>query len=188
MLALPVACISNVLRTIGNTDDEVCSIKVNGDSARPTDPVAVGISYPIPPSETKVGTVKHPYFHFRMPFESEMIQFDWQIHPVELGPLRYTLVRMPFEGTENPDENNTEPKAEVHAIYHHIGLGVSMSESHSEGVLLLPPCTDPKSETMIVASMLGMLWRLRSLDGGTRKEKPLKIFKKTLFGSPRRKS
>ncbi|GFF42326.1 hypothetical protein IFM58399_06571 [Aspergillus lentulus] len=46
------------------------------DSAQPTDPVAIGISYPIPPSESQGGTAKLPYFHFRMPFGTEMTQFD----------------------------------------------------------------------------------------------------------------
>ncbi|KAF7180249.1 hypothetical protein CNMCM7691_009416 [Aspergillus felis] len=166
--------------TIGNADEEACSIKANSDSAQPVDPVAVSVSYPIPPSETKVGTVKHPYFHFQMPFESKMAQFEWQTHPVEHGPLRYTLVRMP--GEEATDESSTEPEVDVHAIYHHIGLGVSMNVSHSEGVLLLPPCTDPKSEAMIVASVLGMLRRVRGLDG----EKGNKEVKHRRFGWPAR--
>ncbi|GIK00851.1 hypothetical protein Aspvir_004880 [Aspergillus viridinutans] len=166
--------------TIGNADEEACSIKVHSDSAQPIDPVAVGVSYPIPPSETKVGKVKHPYFHFRMPFESRMAQFEWQVRPVEHGPLRYTLVRMP--GEETTGESSTEPEADVRAIYHHIGLGVSMSVSHSEGVLLLPPCTDPKSEAMIVASVLGMLRRVRGLD----REKGNKGVKHHRFGSVRK--
>ncbi|RHZ63619.1 uncharacterized protein CDV56_108682 [Aspergillus thermomutatus] len=175
-----VADNAEVEMTIGKTEEEACSIKVNGNSAQPIDPVTVGISYPIPPSETKVGKVKHPYFHFRLPFESKMTQFDWQVHPVEHGPLRYTLVRLP---EETADESSTEPKAEIHAIYHHIGLGVSMSVSHSEGVLLLPPCADPKSEAMIVASVLGMLWRLRGLDGGKGTKEAEKTTKKHRFGS-----
>ncbi|GFF53230.1 transcription factor kayak [Aspergillus udagawae] len=172
--------IANALRTIGNADEEACSIKFNSDGAQRIDPVAVGVSYPIPPSVTKVGTVKHPYFHFRMPFESKMAQFEWQVHPVEHGPLRYTLVRMP--GEETTDESSAEPEADVHAIYHHIGLGVSMSVPHSEGVLLLPPCTDPKSEAIIVASVLGMLRRVRGLDG----EKGKKEAKHHRFGSVRK--
>jgi hypothetical protein len=88
--ALPVATqITNVFRTIGKADEEVCSIKVNGDSdsAQPIDPVAVSISYPIPPSKSQPRTVKRPYFHFRMPFEVEMTQFDWELNPVENEPL-----------------------------------------------------------------------------------------------------
>jgi hypothetical protein len=172
--------IANALRTIGNADEEACSIIVNSDCAQLIGPVAVGVSYPIPPSVTKVGTVKHPYFHFRMPVESKMAQFEWQVHPVEHGPLRYTLVRMP--GEETTDESSAEPEADMHAIYHHIGLGVSMSVPHSEGVLLLPPCTDPKSEAMIVASVLGMLRWVRGLGG----EKGNKEAKHHRFGSVRK--
>lgn len=78
-LAFPIDMqINNVSTTIGKADEEVCWIKLNGDSdsAQPTDPVAIGISYPIPPSESQGGTAKLPYFHFRMPFGTEMTQFD----------------------------------------------------------------------------------------------------------------
>ncbi|KAF4157647.1 hypothetical protein CNMCM8927_009411 [Aspergillus lentulus] len=144
--------------TIGKTDGEVCSIKVNdeGDGARPTDPVAVSISNSIPPSESQSGTIELPYFHFRIPFEAEMA----------------------LSTGRTVDE--TETKAEIHATYHHGPTRLS----HSEGMFLLPPCTDPKSEAMVVASVLGMLWRLRSLDGGRGNKKALKMIKRNIFGSP----
>ncbi|GFF65676.1 hypothetical protein CNMCM6936_008796 [Aspergillus lentulus] len=142
------------------------------DSAQPTDPVAIGISYPIPLLESQGGTAKLPYFHFRMPSGTEMTQFDWQVQPVEHEPLRYTLMR------RSVDE--TETKAEIHATYHHRSTRLS----HSEGIFLLPPCTDPRSEAMVVASVLGMLWRLRFLDGGRENKKALKMIKRNIFGSP----
>ncbi|GFF63537.1 hypothetical protein IFM47457_00400 [Aspergillus lentulus] len=67
--------------------------------------------------------------------------------------------------------DETETKAEIHATYHH----GSTRLSHSE---------DPKSEAMVVASVLGMLWRLRSVDGGRGNKKALKMIKRNIFGSP----
>jgi hypothetical protein len=107
-----------------------------------------------------------------MPFEAEMTQFDWELNPDENEPLRYTLMRRPV------DEKET--KAEIPAIYHH----GSTRLSHSEGALLLPPCTNCKCEAMIVASVLGMLWRLRSLDGERGNKEALKMIKRNIFGSP----
>lgn len=58
-------------------------------------------------------------------------------------------------------------KVEIEAIYHHIGVGASLALQHSEGVLLLRPPSSANSgtEALVVGSMLGMLWRLRGLDG-----------------------
>jgi hypothetical protein len=62
-----------------------------------------------------------------------------------------------------PGQPGSDPG--IQAIYHHIGLGVSLSQTYSEGVLLLPLGLDPTSEATYVASVLGILWRLRRLDG-----------------------
>jgi hypothetical protein len=135
--------------------------------------VAVGVSYPIPASVTRVGTITHPFFTFKVPDIFGDTIFQWQIQPKESGPLRYTLVAVP--ATEGGGEEQTEaspdkkPEAEMRAIYHHVGLGVSLSQGYSEGVLLLPPRSDAAqsgSEGVVVASLLIMLWRLRNIDGG----------------------
>lgn len=144
----------------------------------------MGVTHPIAPSETRVGTITHPYFTFEVPGVFGPTVFQWQIHPKENGPLRYTLVAVsPSEleqlQLQHPQEGPTTAK--IRAIYHHIGLGASLSQSYSEGVLLLPPLPprgaeedggksndDDASEWegVIVASLLTMLWRLRKIDGG----------------------
>lgn len=123
------------------------------------------ITYPIPPSKTRDGEVKHPYFSFQVPGQAGTTEFQWQIHPVENGSLRYTLVRIPQSGAADGQGSEVQ-KVEVEAIYYHIGVGASLSLPYSEGVLLLrsPSFADAGAEALVVGSMLGMLWRLRELD------------------------
>jgi hypothetical protein len=134
--------------------------------------VAVRVSYPIPASVTRIGTITHPFFTFTVPDIFGDTVFQWQIQPKESGPLRYTLVAAPAR--QGGDEQTEfapakEPEAEIRAIYHHIGLGMSLSQDYSEGVLLLPPrshAAQSDSEGVVVASVLTMLWRLRNIHGG----------------------
>ncbi|KAL2826932.1 hypothetical protein BJY01DRAFT_255848 [Aspergillus pseudoustus] len=123
-------------------------------------PFPLQTTYPIPPSQTALGPISHPYFDYDLTSRPELAQLRWEIHPVEDGPLRYTLTRSPLG-----DPGQSEPDTNIQAIYHHNGLGVSLSQTYSEGVLLLPLVVDPRSEAIYVASVLGMLWRLRRLDG-----------------------
>ncbi|KAB8201202.1 hypothetical protein BDV34DRAFT_237794 [Aspergillus parasiticus] len=120
-------------------------------------------SYPIPSSETRDGIFKQPYFTFQVPSEDgeKKTTFEWQIHPLHTGRMRYTLVRVPsrHQGIADPDP------LDIVAIYHHIGVGASLSLPYSEGILLVPHGMNHKTETMVVASALGMLWRLRELRG-----------------------
>ncbi|KAL4861973.1 hypothetical protein BDV12DRAFT_179551 [Aspergillus spectabilis] len=165
----------------GQTGDP--KVEINGSDADITmevkggnHTVPLGTSYPIPPSRTKIGTFRHPYFHYELSSGSELVQLRWETHPVEHGPLRYTLIRSPVGDSIEGEGISSEFKATIEAIYYHIGLGVSLSQSYSEGVLLLPPSIDPRAEAIYVASVLGMLWRLRRLDeagneGGKKKSR-----------------
>ncbi|KAL4895181.1 hypothetical protein BDV59DRAFT_174607 [Aspergillus ambiguus] len=141
---------------IGTADSEICCVTMQGRHGS-NRKVSMTSSYPISASETREGTFKHPYFSFSVPREPGMPTFQWQIHPVEHGPLRYTLVCIPPEGAATGE-------SQVQAIYHHIGLGVSLSQPHSEGVLLLAPSTSAATSAIIVATALAMLWELRRLD------------------------
>ncbi|KAH8905304.1 hypothetical protein BR93DRAFT_780754 [Coniochaeta sp. PMI_546] len=143
--------------------------------------VPVQMSFPIPDSMTKAGVSRNPYFSFSLPGSYTTLQ--WQIHPVEDGPLRYTLVAM------NPGEDEAQSE-KVQAIYHHMGLGTSLSTmQHSEGILLLPPCQDGQDsaqEAVIVASLLGLLWRVRGM-GGTGRRTSEGGRRNSLFGKMLRK-
>jgi hypothetical protein len=96
-----------------------------------------------------------------------LAQLRWEIHPVQDGPLRYTLRRSALGPSALSEQYGAEsgisgPTTE--AIYHHVGLGLSLSQAYSEGVLLLPPGIDPRAEAVYVTSVLGMLWRLRGME------------------------
>jgi hypothetical protein len=86
---------------------------------------------------------------------------------VEDGPLQYILTRSPSAVSDQyyrGAETGLSGAKNIEAIYHHVGVGLSLSQAYSEGVLLLPLGTDPRAEAVYVASVLGMLWRLRGMD------------------------
>ncbi|PKY02391.1 hypothetical protein P168DRAFT_320930 [Aspergillus campestris IBT 28561] len=104
-----------------------------------------------------------PYFSFRIPDDSST--FEWQIHPSQQGRMRYTLVRRAASDQQQQQVSDSD----IQAIYYHIGVGTSLSLSYSEGVLLLPTGQDSVRESLVVASALAMLRRLRELHGGNDK-------------------
>lgn len=114
-------------------------------------------SFPIEPSQRGDVKIPHPYFTLKG-FRSSILQ--GQIRPIENGLLRYTLVDL-------GDPNLT---TRVRAIYHHVGLGPSLSIGYSEGVLLLPEHEEVMGlEGVVVASVLWLLGQLRML--GSQKKK-----------------
>ncbi|KAJ5153696.1 uncharacterized protein N7500_009135, partial [Penicillium coprophilum] len=140
--------------TISNTEEEAAVLSTR--SVYPTK-IPLHVTYPITPSSTRIGTVKHPYFTFEIPNDdSKPTIFQWQIHPKEHGRLRYTLVRNP-EGSSSPD---------IQAVYYHLGLDDSFALLFSEGILLLPAGQSSVKEEFAVTSVLAMLWRLRELHRG----------------------
>jgi hypothetical protein len=120
-------------------------------------------SYTIPPTTWKKKVYAHPYFGFQFPGENGKF-LEWQIHPVSQGRLRYTLVRNPkAQGTSNGATPIISPDEDILAIYHHIGDTISLPLPVSEGVLLVSSEMDSATEAIVVASALGMLWKLRLL-------------------------
>lgn len=125
--------------------------------------VTMTASYPIAPLTWRKTVFVHPYFAFQPP-EEEKAYFEWQMHPIPYGRLRYTLVRVRgMQSTDEPTQPGLPSDHEILAIYHHIGDGVSLPLPYSEGVLLLSADLKPETETMVVASAFGMLGELRRL-------------------------
>ncbi|KAK6835965.1 hypothetical protein PG987_006460 [Apiospora arundinis] len=117
--------------------------------------------FPIPPSARGSNKIHHPYFGLDVPLARDIAptRLEWQVHPVENGPLRYTLA-------------NKDAPACIHAIYYDAGCSKILSHGSSEGVLLLPERSEGKEETaamegIVVASILGVLWQVRTLHGAT---------------------
>ncbi|KAI3396967.1 hypothetical protein diail_11367 [Diaporthe ilicicola] len=161
-------------------------------------------SFPVPPTESMFGSSRNPWFTFTVPsLLDEERTFQWQVHPVEHGLLRYTLVELGggdggnvaaasaggdddrwWEETADEAKGNgggeddqsipysaADDKHEhrIRAIYHNVGLGFCLSQPFSEGALLLQDQLDPELEAIIVASLLGLLWRARGEDSKPRK-------------------
>ncbi|KKY35523.1 hypothetical protein UCDDA912_g04484 [Diaporthe ampelina] len=77
----------------------------------------------------------------------------------------------------------------IRAIYHNVGLGFSLSQPFSEGALLLQDGLDPELEAIVVASLLGLLWRARGEESRPRKNSkgdgpPRKGSKSSEAGTP----
>ncbi|KAL4887861.1 hypothetical protein BDV59DRAFT_206584 [Aspergillus ambiguus] len=145
------------LSILTNEDKAAILTTTSGTSATE---IPLEVTYPLPPSTTRDGTFKHPYFSFQIPDDSST--FEWQIHPSQQGRMRYTLVRRAASDQQQQQVSDSD----IQAIYCHIGVGASLSLSYSEGVLLLPTRQDSVRESLVVASALGMLRRLRELHGG----------------------
>lgn len=139
-----------------------------------SDTIDVSTTYPLPSLKTNVGALHFPYFRFSLPRDAAI--YEWQIHPLDHGTLRYTLIDLSADPTEVQDAN-------IRAIYHHIGYHGSLFLPQSEGVLLLPELneeTDRLLESVIVSSLVGLLWRIRGMEikenepkGGVKKRKSL---------------
>lgn len=161
------------------------------------------VSFPIKPTVSRFGSSRNAWFTFTVPsLLDEERTLQWQVHPVEHGLLRYTLVELgkdPSGGgggavkdEENWWEETKEGESEVkdagedkqeipysaalekhehriRAIYHNVGLGFSLSQPYSEGALLLQDNLDAELEAIIVASLLGLLWRARAEESKPRK-------------------
>lgn len=126
------------------------------------EPTIMSISYPIEPLTWRKSVFVHPYFAFQSP-DDEGSYFEWQMHPVPHGRLRYTLVRVPrVKPSGSPAQPGIPSDDSILAIYHHIGDGVSLPLPSSEGVLLLSDM-NLTTELMVVASVFGMLEQLRRL-------------------------
>ncbi|POS72441.1 hypothetical protein DHEL01_v209168 [Diaporthe helianthi] len=167
--------------------------------------IRVVVSFPLKPTLSRFGSSRNAWFTFTVPsLLDEERTLQWQVHPVEHGLLRYTLVELgkdtsggaEVDGTAVKDEEiwweeaKEENKANddggndekvpfsaalekheprIRAIYHNVGLGFSLSQPFSEGVLLLQANLDPELEAIIVASLLGLLWRARGEESKGRK-------------------
>lgn len=161
-------------------------------------------SFPLPPTVSRFGSSRNAWFTFTVPsLLDEERTLQWQVHPVEHGLLRYTLVELGgdpggdaagvsavkdeenwWEETEEDNKVKDESDDDqalpfsavvekhehrIRAIYHNVGLGFSLSQPFSEGALLLQNNLDPELEAIIVASLLGLLWRARGEESKPRK-------------------
>ncbi|KAG6061408.1 hypothetical protein E4U17_001771 [Claviceps sp. LM77 group G4] len=127
--------------------------------------IAISATYPLQSVHSKAGIIRFPFFAFSL--DENSMSYEWQIHPLDHGMLRYTLFRLPSHspasGGNVAPPPREYPDAETIAIYHHLGHENSLFRPTSEGVLLLPgPEMSALLEMVTVASLLVLLWRIRS--------------------------
>lgn len=154
-------------------------------------------SFPVTPTISKFGSSRNAWYTFTVPsLLDEERTLQWQMHSAELGMLRYTLVEIPPGASiTTTSEDNAEGETKIpfsaadpdnahliRAIYHNVGLGFSLSQPFSEGVLLVQNELDPELEALILASLLGVLWNARSEES-----RPRKVSKSDGGGKPARK-
>ncbi|KAL9562708.1 hypothetical protein ACKAV7_013272 [Fusarium commune] len=109
--------------------------------------------YPLPRKETKKRIVRYPYMSMDGDFGgSGAYHCEWQVHPVEKGPLRYELVDLDRRG--NGDGS-------ILAIYHHHGFESELPTSYNHGVLLLPDNSTPLFDITVVSSLMALLATIR---------------------------
>lgn len=126
--------------------------------------IDISTTYPIQQLRTNAGVIQFPYFAFSL--DDGSIRYEWQIHPLDHGTLRYTLLRLRSTALPEAPPRQHE-NAHIVAIYHHIGHDGSLFLPTSEGVLLLPALekdTSPLLEMVTVASLVGLLWRVRGME------------------------
>ncbi|POS79794.1 hypothetical protein DHEL01_v201799 [Diaporthe helianthi] len=128
----------------------------------------VTMSHRVPPIVTGVTTeaqLGYPAPWFTITSTNSPTSYQWQIHPVEHGPLRYTLIELPLA---DHDVSAVQPESQhlIKAIYHNVGVGSSMGQPFSEGVLLLPAgkIMDAEFEAVVVTSLIGLLWKVRGME------------------------
>lgn len=126
------------------------------------------MSHRVPPIVTGVTTETHlsyPAPWFTIISTDSSTPYQWQINSVEHGPLQYTLIELPSPGL---DVSAVQPENQhlIRAIYHNVGVGTSMGQPFSEGVLLLPTgkIMGAELEAMVLMSLLGLLWRACDLE------------------------
>ncbi|KAG6010345.1 hypothetical protein E4U21_006909 [Claviceps maximensis] len=131
--------------------------------------IAISTTYPLQRHKTNAGVIRFPYFGFSLDDDDDAsVRYEWQIHPLDHGTLRYTLFQMRshlLTGGAAPSQQQ-EQNAEIVAVYHHLGHDGSLFQPTSEGVLLLPRLEVDTSlllEAVTVASLVGLLWRIRGM-------------------------
>lgn len=125
---------------------------------------SVAATYPLPETHTRKAIYSYPYFTLSSPDKKHA--FQWQILPDTLGKLGYILIDTTIE-SEEPI---------VLAIYHHAGIEPEMPHRYTEGMLLLPEKSAVFDDTVIVASLFGLLWKIRANgSGGVKKSRMTRV-------------
>ncbi|KAF4959280.1 hypothetical protein FSARC_10797 [Fusarium sarcochroum] len=123
------------------------SVEINGE-----------LSYPLPDKHTKKAHIRYPYLTVFTKSTSDQVgpvHLQWQVHPLQDGPLRYELVDLQRRSRGHDSESS------ILAIYHHLGFESELPTSYSHGALLVPSNSTSAFEVKIVSSLIGVLSSVR---------------------------
>lgn len=148
-------------RSLPVKENQDLSLTITSPSIRPKQYITPSSSSSptLVPRGSKETTQPSPSYLISGNRRDEKANLEWHINPARHGGTRYTLV--------------DQADGEVRAIYHHAGLESSLPGHYSEGVVLLPRERDPERDAVAVASLLGLLWDIRSRMVTEKRKKPL---------------
>ncbi|KAG5659955.1 hypothetical protein KAF25_003477 [Fusarium avenaceum] len=142
---------------IPRSDNDTNNMLIHDTTGEVVKRISLESSYPLPEKKTKKQLIRFPYLTMSSkPIDNEtpLSSLEWQVHPIENGPLRYELV-----DPEQRRQGNGE--SSILAIYHHHGFENDLPTSYSHGVLLLPFNSSPLLEITVVSSLLVLLSTVR---------------------------
>lgn len=90
---------------MGGSDGDVACTMAPASSGAAVDLV---VSYPLRPTVSRFGSSRNPWFTFTVPGGGGGVDrtLQWQVHPVEHGLLRYTLVELPRRAAAAEEEDD----------------------------------------------------------------------------------
>ncbi|KAI6752433.1 hypothetical protein HG530_013802 [Fusarium avenaceum] len=138
---------------ISRSDDDTNNILIHNTKGEVVERIFLESSYPLPEKKTKKQLIRYPYLNMSSESansETQLSGLEWQVHPIEAGPLRYELVDPEQRRQGNGDSS-------ILAIYHHHGFENDLPTSYSHGVLLLPSNSSPLLEITVVSGLLVLL-------------------------------
>jgi hypothetical protein len=139
------------------SDTDTNSILIHDTTGEVIERASTESSYPLPDKETKKQLIRYSYLTMSSNSadnETQLSGLEWQVHPVDNGPLRYELVDPEQKRQDNGDNS-------IRAIYHHHGFENDLPTSYSHGILLLPFDSSPLLDITVVSSLLVLLSTVR---------------------------
>ncbi|KAM0230291.1 hypothetical protein ACHAPO_009284 [Fusarium lateritium] len=135
-------------------DDYVVHTHTGSTSARSSG----RLTFPLTEKHMKKEIIRYPYLAFNDDIfrnnYAERSQYEWQVHPVKKGALRYELVNFGEKRSEDRDHS-------ILAIYHHHGFEDDLPTTHSHGFLLLPSTSTSEFDISALSSLLALLSAVR---------------------------
>lgn len=142
-------------RTLASGPDDKGVLETTTPSGYEEGPYTFHTSLPLPGTARGPLTYQWPYFSIVESKDGS--ELEWRVYPVEKGGLCYMLVDKALLSPKAKSKD-LPPDEAIQAIYHHIGYGEALPDTHSEGILVLPKeRADDDQDVLTTMSLLGAL-------------------------------